>query len=104
MIRDIELQRGILVKAFLNCHENDANVSDDDDLRKMCPFCNNGEKWQRYRDLLVNFFSANKTRRVFPCMLQVGRDWEKYVRSLGTNAEVDAKDVGVVCVNQAKRN
>lgn len=99
MIRDPELQREILVKAFMNFYENDANVSEEDVLRKTNPFFHNGAKWQRYRALFGTFFSANKTRRVFPCMLQVGRDWENYVRSLGRNAEVDAKDVSVVCVN-----
>lgn len=38
MIQDPELQREILVKAFMSFHENDAKVSEDDDLRKPNPF------------------------------------------------------------------
>lgn len=93
MIRDPELQREILVKAFANFHENDANASDEDDLRKTSPFFLKGEQWQRSRTLFGSLFSANKLRKVFPTMLQVGKEWEQYVCSLGRNVVVDAKDV-----------
>lgn len=93
MIRDPELQREILVKAFMSFHENDADVSAEDDLRKTNPFFNIGEKWQRSRAYWGSFFSANKIRQTFSSTLQVGQEWEKFVRSLGKNVEVDAKDV-----------
>lgn len=93
LIRDPELQREILVKAFPNFHDNDANVSADDDLRSTNPFFKNGEQWQRGRTYFGSFFSANKIRQTLPCVLQVGKEWEKYVRGLGENTEVDAKDV-----------
>lgn len=95
MILDPELQREILVKAFMSFHENDAQVSEDDDLRQTNPFFNSGEKWQRSRAYLGSCFSANKIRQVFPGMLQVGREWEKYVLSLGEKVEVDAKEVSL---------
>lgn len=93
MIRDPELQREILVKAFSNFHDNDATVSAKDDLRSTNPFFKNGEQWQRGRTYFGSFFSANKIRQTLPCVLEVGREWEQFVRSLGANVEVDAKDV-----------
>lgn len=95
MIRDPELQREILIKGFPNFHENDANASDEDDLRKTSPFFLNGEKWQRSRAIFGSLFSPNKFRKVFPRMLEVGKEWEQYVRGLGRNVEVDAKDVSL---------
>lgn len=95
MIRDPELQREVLVKAFMNFHSNDVIISDDDELLKANPFFNNGEEWRRSRTLFGTFFSSNKIRTVFPAMLQVGKEWEQYVRSFGLNAELDAKDVSV---------
>lgn len=95
LIRDADLQREVLVKAFGNFHENDAEASDEDDLRKTSPFFLNGEKWQRSRAFFGSLFSPNKFRKVFPRMLEVGSEWEQYVRGLGRNAEVDAKDVSV---------
>ncbi|KAG4073063.1 hypothetical protein HA402_009482 [Bradysia odoriphaga] len=93
LIRDPELQREILVKAFSNFHDNDANVSADDDLRSTNPFFKNGESWQRGRTYFGSFFSANKIRQTLTCVLEVGREWEQFIRSLGENVEVDAKDV-----------
>ncbi len=94
-IRDPELQREILVKAFANFHENDANAADEDDLRKTSPFFLNGEKWQRSRAFFGSLFSPNKFRKAFPRMLEVGKEWEQYVRRVGKNAELDAKDVSL---------
>ncbi len=93
MIRDPELQREVLVKAFANFHKNDVTISDGDDLLKTNPFFSSGEEWRQSRTLFGNFFSANKTKTVFPAMVKVGNEWEEYVRSLGTNAEINAKDV-----------
>lgn len=93
MIRDPELQREILVKAFMNFHTNDVAISDDDVLLKSNPFFSTGEEWRQSRAQFGMFFSANKIRSVFPAMLQVGKEWEQYVRSLELNAAVDAKDV-----------
>lgn len=98
MIRDPELQREVLVKAFMNFHTNDVSVSAKDDLMTSNPFFNIGEEWRRTRASFGSFFSTNKIRTVFPCMLEVGKEWEQYVRSLGLNAEVDAKDVSVKIV------
>ncbi|XP_037036766.1 cytochrome P450 6l1-like [Bradysia coprophila] len=93
MIRDPELQREILVKAFMNFHQNDVTVSDNDELLKANPFFSSGEEWRQSRAMFGTFFSANKIKTVFPAMLKVGNEWEQYVRSLGTNTEIDAKDV-----------
>jgi len=49
-----------------------------------------GETAELYSE---HFFSSGKIRPVFPSMLQVGKEWEQYVRSLGLNTEVDAKDI-----------
>lgn len=95
MIRDPELQREILVKAFMNFHKNDVSITDHDDLLKANPFFSVGEEWRHNRTLFGTFFSSNKIRSVFPAMLQVGKEWEQYVRSRGLNAELDAKDVSV---------
>lgn len=93
MIRDPELQREVLVKAFMNFHTNDISISDEDVLLKTNPFFSTGEEWRHSRALFGNFFSAGKTKSVFPAMLQVTKEWEQYVRSLGTDAEIDAKDI-----------
>lgn len=98
LIRDPELQREVLVKAFMNFHTNDVSITDDDNLLKSNPFFLSGEAWREARSLFGNFFSANKTRTVFPAMLQVGKEWEQYVRSLGANTEIDAKDVSFVYI------
>ncbi|XP_037051844.1 probable cytochrome P450 6a13 [Bradysia coprophila] len=93
MIRDPELQREMLVKAFTNFQTNDVTVSDGDELLKSNPFFVTGEEWRHGRALFSTFLSANKTKAVFPAMLTVGNEWEQYVRTLGENAEVDAKDI-----------
>lgn len=95
MIRDPELQREVLVKAFANFHTNDLTISDEDELLKTNPFFSTGEVWRQSRALFGTLFSANKTRSLFPAMLQVGKEWEQYVRSLGSNTEINAKDVSV---------
>ncbi len=95
MIRDPELQREVLVKAFMNFQTNDVTISDGDELLRSNPFFVSGEEWRQGRALFASFLSANKIKSVFPAMLKVGNEWEQYVRSLGTNAEVDAKDVSV---------
>lgn len=93
MIRDPELQREVLVKAFMNFHTNDVGISDDDELLKSNPFFSTGEEWRQSRAQFGTFFSTNKIRPVFPAMLQVGKEWEQYVRSLGPDAEINAKEV-----------
>lgn len=93
MIRDPELQREVLVKAFSNFHTNDVTMSDGDELIKSNPFFTTGEEWRNSRTIFGSFFSANKTRSVFPAMLEVGKEWEQYVRSLGPSAEVEGKEV-----------
>lgn len=96
MIRDPELQREMLVRAFTNFQTNDVTISDGDELLKSNPFFVKGEEWRHGRALFSTFLSANKTKAVFPSMLIVGNEWEKYVRTLlGPNAEIDAKDVSV---------
>ncbi|KAG4080258.1 hypothetical protein HA402_010750 [Bradysia odoriphaga] len=93
MIRDPELQREILVKAFMNFHRNDVTISDNDELLKANPFFSSGEEWRQSRAMFGTFFSANKIKTVFPAMLKVANEWEQYVRSLGTNTEIDGKDI-----------
>lgn len=95
MIRDPELQTEVLVKSFMNFHKNELSISDDDVLLKSSPFFSNGKEWQKNRTLFGTFFSSSKIRTVFHSMSQVGKEWEQYVRSLGSNAEVDAKDVSI---------
>lgn len=93
MIRDPELQREVLVKAFMNFHTNDISISDKDELLKANPFFLVGEEWRQARAMFGTFFSASKIKTVFPAMLQVGNEWEQYIRSQGLNAELDAKNV-----------
>lgn len=95
MVRDPELQREVLVKSFMNFHQNDVTVSDKDELLKSNPFFLTGEEWRQGRAMFGTFLSANKTKAVFPAMLQVGNEWEQYVRSLGKDAAIDAKDVSI---------
>lgn len=108
-IRNPELQREVLVKAFMNFHTNDVSITAEDELLQANPFFNNGEEWRRSRTLFGTFFSSNKIRSVFPAMLQVGKEWEQYVRGQGLNAELDGKDVSlklifihIVCALQIK--
>ncbi|XP_037036010.1 probable cytochrome P450 6a13 [Bradysia coprophila] len=93
MIRDPELQREILVRAFMNFDENDATVDDSDELIKANPFILSGDEWRHSRAMFGASFSANKIKIVFPAMLKVANEWEQYVRSLGMNTEIDAKDI-----------
>ncbi|KAG4080239.1 hypothetical protein HA402_010731 [Bradysia odoriphaga] len=93
MIRDPELQREILVRAFMNFDKNDTTVDAGDELIKTNPFVLSGDEWRHSRAMFGASFSANKIKAVFPAMLKVADEWEQYVRSLGTNMEIDGKDV-----------
>lgn len=95
MIRDPELQREVLVKAFTHFQANDVTLSEKDELLRSNPFFVNGDEWRKGRIMFGTFLSANKTKMMFPAMLHVGNEWEEYVRSLGVDAEIDAKDVSV---------
>lgn len=99
MIRDPELVKEVLVKAFSSFHTNEMNIptiEEEDDVLTKNPFFKVGEEWKRGRSIFANLFSANKVRSIFSSMMQVGDEWANYVRNFATKHEFDAKTVIII--------
>lgn len=67
LVRDPELIKEILIKAFSNFHDNSITIDEADPMTGKNPFVLNGENWNSFRNQLTPLFTSAKVVLNFKC-------------------------------------
>ncbi|XP_046385902.1 cytochrome P450 6k1-like [Ischnura elegans] len=93
MLRDPELIKEVMVKEFSSFHDNDFDVTlSMDPMMGRNLFFMSGERWKRMRTTLTPAFSAGKMKLIFPLILDIVEDLNKFLEE-SKEAEFEMKDI-----------
>ncbi|EDW00573.1 probable cytochrome P450 6w1 [Drosophila grimshawi] len=94
LVKDLDLVKTIMIKKF-NYFVNRAMKTDHhhDVLGTNNIFFLHGQPWRDLRYKLSPFFTSGKMKQMYPLMVEIGKDLEKYLDKLPKGSMLKIKDV-----------